>query len=558
MALNTFSFITQLLIMLLALAVVHRPLGRYMAGMFSSHKHTAPERFFYRLAGIDPLADQHWKVYLRSLLVFSFLSLVLVFAGQVLQPYVPWNQGLGSVDPWVAFNTAASFVANTNWQTYAPESTLGFGVQMLLLAVQNFLSAAVGLSVVVALIRGLSRERTSSVGNFWVDVSRASFRLLLPLSVLGAIALILMGVIQNWAATPVSTISGTGQQLIPGGPVASQEVIKLLGTNGGGFFNANSAHPFENPSALSSLFEVFLILLIPSALPAMYGSMVGDKRQGYTVLTVMGVFWLGSTVLMAWAIDSFGAAASTGSTANTGVGEGFEQRFGIAPSAIFASATTLTSTGAVNVAHDSLPPLAGGLAMMNMMLGEIAPGGVGSGLYGMLVLAILAVFVGGLMVGRTPEILGKKVGAAQMKLVASYVLLTPAVVLTMTAVTVSVPALAATAPAEGGHGFSEILYAFTSAANNNGSAFGGITSSGPAMASMLAVAMLMGRFLAIALVIALAGTFASQQKVPATSGTLPTQGPLFAVLLGALALLVTALTYFPALALGPLAEGLVA
>ncbi|AIY01798.1 potassium-transporting ATPase subunit A [Arthrobacter sp. PAMC 25486] len=549
MDLNFFSLATQLAILLVVLAAVHQPLGKYLAKTFTSHKHLAVERGLYKLSGIDPQADQHWKVYLRSLLAFSIVSIVVLFLGQLLQGILPFNQGLGAVDPWVAMNTAVSFVTNTNWQTYAPEATLGFGVQMMLLAVQNFLSAAVGLAVVVALIRGLTRAQTNNLGNFWVDLTRGALRVLLPMAIVGAVVLIITGVIQNWGGTAIHTLVTGAQQTVPGGPVASQEVIKLLGTNGGGYFNANSAHPFENPTAFSSLFQVFLILVIPFSLPAMYGRMVGDKRQGYTVLTVMVAFWLISTSLMAWAIAAF-----TGS--GTSVGEGFEQRLGGAPSALFATATTLTSTGAVNVAHDSLPPLAGGLAMLNMMLGEIAPGGVGSGLYGMLILAVVAVFIGGLMVGRTPEYLGKKIGAPQMKLVALYILVTPTLVLLGTAITVATPALAAAAPAEGPHGFSEILYAFTSAANNNGSAFGGITSSGPGLATLLALAMFLGRFLPIALVLALAGSLAKQRKIPATTGTLATHGPLFAVLLGGISLILTALTYFPALALGPAAEGL--
>ncbi|WP_209684415.1 potassium-transporting ATPase subunit KdpA [Arthrobacter stackebrandtii] len=546
---NTASLITQLAILVVALAAVHQPLGAHLARTFTGHKHLAAERGLYRLTGVDPQTDQHWKVYLRSLLAFSIVSVVVLFLAQLLQGALPFNQGMGAVDPWVAMNTAVSFVTNTNWQTYVPETTLGFGIQMMLLAVQNFLSAAVGLAVVVALIRGLVRAQTSNLGNFWVDLARGTLRVLLPLAVVGAVVLMVTGVIQNWGGTSIHTLVTGAVQTVPGGPVASQEAIKLLGTNGGGYFNANSAHPFENPTAFSSLFEVFLILLIPFSLPAMYGRMVGDKRQGYTVLTVMVAFWLISTSLMAWAIAAF-------SGSGTGVGEGLEQRLGVAPSALFATATTLTSTGAVNVAHDSLPPLAGGLAMLNMMLGEIAPGGVGSGLYGMLVLAVVAVFIGGLMVGRTPEFLGKKIGAPQMKLVALYILVTPALVLLGTAITAATPALAAAAPAEGPHGFSEILYAFTSAANNNGSAFGGITSSGPGLATMLAVAMFIGRFLPIALVLALAGSLAKQRKIPATTGTLATHGPLFAVLLGGISLILTALTYFPALALGPAAEGL--
>lgn len=546
MQLNVFSLITQLAILVVVLAATHQPLGAYLANTFSSTRHLRVERLLYRAGGVDPDADQRWQVYLRSLLAFTAVSLVLVFGLQLAQGVLPFNEGHQGVDPWVAMNTAVSFVTNTNWQTYSPELTLGFGVQMAVLAVQNFLSAGVGIAVVVALIRGITRSERTTVGNFWVDLSRACYRVLLPLSVVAAVVLMISGVIQNWGGTIIHTIATGAAQTIPGGPVASQEAVKLLGTNGGGYFNANSAHPFENPNAFSSLFEVLLILVIPFALPAMYGRMVGDKRQGYTIVSVMAAFWIGSTALMSWATAGSGAS----------LGEGFEQRLGVAPSTIFATATTLTSTGAVNVAHDSLPPLAGGMLMLNMMLGEVAPGGVGSGLYGMLVLALVAVFIAGLMVGRTPEFLGKKIAARQMKLVAIYILVTPVLALTGTAVTVAIPGLAASAPASGPHGFSEILYAFTSAANNNGSAFGGITTSGPGLATLLAVVMLLGRIVPIAVILALAGSLGAQRKVPTTAGTVPTSGPLFAVLLGGVSLILTALTYFPALALGPAAEGL--
>lgn len=548
MQLNVLSFVTQLGILLVVLAAVHQPLGAYLAGTFTSHRDLKVERGFYKLAGVDAGADQRWTVYLRSVIAFTMVSIVAVYLLQRMQGILPFSQRMTGVDPWVAMNTAVSFATNTNWQTYAPEVTLGFGVQMFLLAVQNFLSAAVGICVAVALIRGITRSKTRQLGNFWVDLTRAALRLLLPISLLAAVVLVIGGVVQNFVATDITTITGQAAQTIPGGPVASQEAIKLLGTNGGGYFNANSAHPFENPNTFTNLFEIFLILLVPSALPAMYGRMVGDKRQGYTVLTVMGAFWLISSSLMVWAMSA---------GAGVGLGEGFEQRLGVAPSSLFATATTLTSTGAVNVAHDSLPPLAGGLLMLNMMMGEVAPGGVGSGLYGMLVLAIVTVFIAGLMVGRTPEFLGKKIGARQMKLVALYILVTPFLVLAGTATTVALGDLSSAAPATGPHGFSEILYAFTSAANNNGSAFGGITSSGPGLATLLALAMLLGRMLPIVLVLTLAGSLAEQRKIPVTVGTVHTHGALFGAMLGGVCIILTALTYFPALALGPAAEGLV-
>ncbi|WP_275775938.1 potassium-transporting ATPase subunit KdpA [Paenarthrobacter sp. Y-19] len=553
MVFSTASFITQIAVLVLVLLLLHKPLGVYMARVFTGTKHSKPEKVLYRLAGVDAGTEQSWSVYLRSVLLFSLISILVIFALQRLQGVLPGSNSLPGVDPWVAMNTAISFVTNTNWQTYVPEATVGIFVQMCLLAVQNFLSAAVGIVVVVALIRGIVRTTTDRLGNFWVDLARASFRILLPIATVAAIALVIGGVVQNFWSTDVTNAATGAAQTIPGGPVASQEAIKVLGTNGGGYFNANSAHPFENPSVFTSLFQVFLILLIPSALPYMYGRMVGDQRQGYTVAAVMGALWLTSTCLMAWAVSS---AQGTATAAAGGLGEGFEQRLGPAASSIFAASTTLTSTGAVNVAHDSLPPLAGGVAMLNMMLGEVAPGGTGSGLYGMLVLAIIAVFIAGLMVGRTPEFLGKKISPREMKIAALYILVTPTLVLVLAAVSALLPEVMANAPASGPHQFSELLYAFTSGANNNGSAFGGITSSGPYLSTLLGLAMLLGRFLPIALVLALAGSLARQRKIPVSSGTVPTHGPLFGSLLLAVTVILTALSYFPALALGPLAEGL--
>ena len=554
MVFSTASFITQVAVLVLVLVLLHKPLGVYMARVFSGTKHSKPEKVLYRLAGVDAGTEQSWSVYLRSVLLFSLISILAIFALQRLQDVLPGSNSLPGVDPWVAMNTAISFVTNTNWQTYVPEATVGIFVQMCLLAVQNFLSAAVGIVVVVALIRGIVRTTTDRLGNFWVDLVRASFRILLPIATVAAIALVIGGVVQNFWSTDVTNAATGAAQTIPGGPVASQEAIKVLGTNGGGYFNANSAHPFENPNVFTSLFQVFLILLIPSALPYMYGRMVGDQRQGYTVAAVMGALWLTSTCLMAWAVSS---AQGTATAAAGGLGEGFEQRLGPAASSIFAASTTLTSTGAVNVAHDSLPPLAGGVAMLNMMLGEVAPGGTGSGLYGMLVLAIIAVFIAGLMVGRTPEFLGKKITPREMKIAALYILVTPTLVLVLAGISALLPEVMANAPASGPHQFSELLYAFTSGANNNGSAFGGITSSGPYLSTLLGLAMLLGRFLPIALVLALAGSLARQRKVPVSSGTVPTHGPLFGSLLLAVTVILTALSYFPALALGPLAEGLI-
>lgn len=547
------SFVTQVAVLSLLLILVHKPLGIYLARVFEGKKSSRAERLFYRLAGVDPDAEQRWSIYLRSVLVFSAVSILLVFLLQRLQGVLPGSNSLPGVDPWTAMNTAISFATNTNWQTYVPEATVGIFVQMCLLAVENYLSAAVGIVVVVALIRGIARTRTDRLGNFWVDLARTSFRVLLPMATLVAIVLVIGGVVQNFWSTEVTNQALGITQQIPGGPVASQEAIKILGTNGGGYFNANSAHPFENPNVFISMFEVFLILLIPFALPYAYGRMVGDQRQGYTVAGVMGTLWLGSTALMGWAVSS---AQGTAAASAGGLGEGFEQRLGAAQSSIFATATTLTSTGAINVAHDSLPPLAGGVAMVNMMLGEVAPGGTGSGLYGLLILAIVSVFIAGLMVGRTPEFLGKKIGPREMKLAAMYILVTPTVVLALAGITVLLPDAMSNAPASGPHQFSEVLYAFTSGANNNGSAFGGITTSGPYLSVMMSLAMLLGRYLPIVLVLALAGSLAKQPRIPASSGTVPTHGWLFGSLLLGVTVIMTALSYFPALALGPLAEGL--
>ncbi|MFS0718589.1 potassium-transporting ATPase subunit KdpA [Arthrobacter sp. 1P04PC] len=554
MTFTTLSFLLQAGALLVALAAVHKPLGLYLARVVEGTRTARAERLLYRLTGVDAGTEQTWPVYLRGVLAFSAVSILLVFALQRLQGVIPGTGPLTGVDPWVAMNTAISFVTNTNWQTYAPEATVGIFVQMGLLAVQNFLSAAVGIAVAVALIRGLVRVRTDRLGNFWVDLTRVTYRVLLPLAFVSAVLLVLGGVVQNFWSTDVANQAMGVNQTIPGGPVASQEAIKVLGTNGGGYFNANSAHPFENPNAAVSLFQVFLLLLIPSALPYTFGRLVGDRRQGFTVAAVMGALWLASTLLTGWAVSS---AQGTATAAAGGLGEGFEQRFGPAPAALYAASTTLTSTGAVNAAHDSLPPLAGGMTMINMMLGEVAPGGTGSGLYGLLILSIIAVFIAGLMVGRTPEYLGKKIGPTEMKLAALYILVTPTLVLALAGATVLLPDAVANAPATGPHQFSEVLYAFTSGANNNGSAFGGITSSGPLLSTLLGLAMLLGRFLPIVLVLALAGSLARQGKIPVSAGTLPTHGPLFAVLLLGVTVILTALSYFPALALGPLAEGLI-
>lgn len=543
----------------LILAVAYRPLGDYMAWVYTSPKNARAERGLYRLIGVDPASAQTWQAYARSVLAFSLVGVLAVYLIQRVQQWLPWSLGLPAPGEALSFNTAISFVTNTNWQSYSPELTLGYTVQFAALAVQNFVSAAVGLAVAVALVRGLAYRRSGTIGNFWVDLTRGTVRLLVPLSIVAAIVLLAGGVIQNVAGfTQVTTVAGATQS-IPGGPVASQEAIKLLGTNGGGFFNANSAHPFENPTGWTNLFEVVLMLIIPFSLPRTFGTMLGDKRQGYAILAAMGILFVGSTL----ALTSFELAGRGTAPELAGAAlEGKEMRFGIVGSTIFGSTSTLTSTGAVDSMHDSFTALGGMMPMLNMMLGELAPGGVGSGLYGILVIAVLAVFIAGLLVGRTPEYLGKKIGPREIKLASIYILVTPILVLVGMALSFAIPAVREDVTTTsiwnpGIHGFSEVLYAFTSAANNNGSAFAGLTANTPWLNTALGVAMLLGRFVPIVLVLALAGSFAAQDKVPATAGTLPTHRPLFVGLLIGVIVIVTALTYFPVLALGPLAEGLI-
>jgi K+-transporting ATPase ATPase A chain len=551
-------FILQMLTLIVVLALVYRPLGNYMAFVYTSKKDLGVERGFYRVIGVDSTSEQSWPVYLRSLLAFSAIGVLFVYVVQRIQEVLPFSLGLPPVEQGLAWNTAISFVTNTNWQSYSPEVTMGYTTQILVLVVQNFVSAAVGIAVAIALVRGLAARKSMTVGNFWVDLTRGVLRILLPLSVVAAIVLLLSGVIQNFDAYQhVTTLTG-GSATIPGGPAASQEAIKELGTNGGGFFNANSAHPFENPNNWTNLFEIFLLLVIPFSLPRTFGRMVRDNRQGYAIVAVMGLTWIVSAALLTWAEAS---GSGTASQLAGGAMEGKETRFGIVGSSIFGASTTLTSTGAVNSMHDSYTSLGGAVTMVNMMLGEVAPGGVGAGLYGILVMAIVAVFVAGLMVGRTPEYLGKKIGAREVKLASIYILITPTLVLLGTALSFAIPSVrdsvTGTSMANDGlHGYSEVLYAFTSAGNNNGSAFAGLTASTPWFDTALGVVMLLGRFLPIAFVLALAGSFASQDKVPVTAGTLPTHRPQFIGLLIGTIVIVSALTYLPVLALGPLAEGL--
>ncbi|MFB6819341.1 potassium-transporting ATPase subunit KdpA [Streptomyces sp. NPDC056347] len=545
--------VLQMLALIVALGLVYRPLGDYMAGVYSSKRHLRVERWIYRAIGAHPNTGMRWPAYLRAVLAFSAVSVLFLYLLQRLQGALPGSLGFSSIDPDQAFNTAASFVANTNWQSYSGEQAMGHVVQTGGLAVQNFVSAAVGMAVAVALVRGFARSRTGELGNFWSDLVRGTVRILLPIAALGAVVLVACGAIQNFAGIhEVGQFMGGSQQW-NGGAVASQEAIKELGTNGGGYFNANSAHPFENPNGLSNLFEIFLILVIPFALTRTFGRMVGSLKQGYALLAAMGVIWLGATSLMMW--TEFAHHGPAFQIAG-GAMEGKETRFGIAGSSIFAVATTLTSTGAVNSFHDSYTGFGGGITMLDMQLGEIAPGGVGSGLYGILIMALIAVFIAGLMVGRTPEYLGKKIGTREIKLAACYILITPALVLCFTALAMALPTPPHSMTNTGAHGFSEILYAYTSGANNNGSAFAGLNADTQWFNTTIGLAMLLGRFLPMVFVLALAGSLAEQQPVPATAGTLATHKPLFSGLLVGTILIITGLTFFPALALGPLAEGL--
>ncbi|MEU8654958.1 potassium-transporting ATPase subunit KdpA [Streptomyces sp. NPDC048737] len=545
--------VLQLLALVAALALAHVPLGTYMAGVYSSDRHWRVEKWLYKGIGADPDTRMGWSAYLRGVLAFSAVGVLFLYLLQRVQGVLPLSLGFRSIDPDQAFNTAVSFVTNTNWQSYSGEQAMGHVVQTAGLAVQNFVSAAVGIAVAVALVRGFARSRTGELGNFWADLVRGVVRVLVPLAFLAAVVLVACGVIQNFSGIhEVGQFTG-GSQEWNGGAVASQEAIKEIGTNGGGYFNANSAHPFENPTPFSHLFEIFLILVIPFSLTRTFGVMVGSVKQGYAILATMGAIWVGFVSLMMWTEFSHHGPALE--LAN-GAMEGKEVRFGIGGSSIFAVSTTLTSTGAVASSHSSLTGLGGGITMLGMMLGEIAPGGVGSGLYGMLVMAVVAVFIAGLMVGRTPEYLGKKIGTREIKLVALYLLVTPALVLVFTAFATALPTPANSLTDSGAHGFSEILYAYTSASNNNGSAFAGLNADTQWFNSTLGLAMLLGRFLPMVFVLALAGSLARQQPVPATAGTLRTGKPLFTGLLVGAILVITGLTYFPALALGPLAEGL--
>jgi len=543
----------QLVLLIVALGACYVPVGNYMAQIFTADKHWRVERGIYRAIGVDPAADQKWSAYLRSMLAFSAVSVLFLYGLERLQHFLLLSLGLPNVPPAIAWNTAASFVTNTNWQNYSGETTMGYVVQMSGLGVQNFLSAAVGIVVAIALVRGFVRSKTDRLGNFWVDVTRITLRYLLPLSVLGGLILVGSGVIDNFHANQVVTTLAHGHQTITGGPVASQEVIKDAGNNGGGFYNANSAHPFESSNPFTNWFEIFLLLLTAFALPRTFGKMVKDNRQGYALLAVMAIIWLAAVGGI-----SFFEAQGAGLAPHLAHGamEGKNVAFGAPGSSLFAASTTVTSTGSVNSFHDSFTPFGGGIALFDIALGEIAPGGVGAGLYGILVLAIVTVFVGGLMVGRTPEYIGKKIRPTEMKYAALYFLTLPVLILTAAGLSIAMKTPQASILNPGPHGLTEIMYAFTSMANNNGSAFAGLTTNTDWYNTVGGVVMLLGRFAPEIFALGLAGSLARQQPVPASAGTIQTHKPLFVGMLVGVILVLVGLTYFPALALGPFAEGL--
>jgi K+-transporting ATPase ATPase A chain len=561
---NTHGWLQLGLYSALILAVT-KPLGLYMYRVFEG---TPPfprtlgglERLCYRLSGVDPAREQGWKGYAAALLVFSGVTLLVTYAIQRLQHVLPWNpQGLGAVPPDLAWNTAASFTTNTNWQAYAGESTMSYLSQMAGLAWHNFISAAAGIGVALALARGLTRrhgpEGPSTVGNFWVDLVRSTVYVLLPVSLVFALLLVSQGVIQDLSPyREVTTIEGV-KQLIALGPVASQEAIKELGTNGGGFFNANSAHPFENPTPLTNLVEMVLIFAVPAGLTYTYGRMARSARQGWAIFAAMAVLFLAGAAVASWA-ESQGNPALAGLGVDQAAGnlEGKEARFGAAASALFATITTGASCGAVNSMHDSFTPLGGLVPLVNIQLGEVIFGGVGAGLYGMLIFVLLTVFIAGLMVGRTPEYLGKKIEPREMKLAMLYVLIFPLVILCLGAWAAAVPYGVSSLNNAGPHGLSEILYAYSSGTGNNGSAFAGLNANTPFWNATLGAAMLIGRFLMIVPALAIAGAMVAKKTVPAGPGTFPTDGPLFTGLLVSVILVVGALTFFPVLTLGPVAE----
>jgi potassium-transporting ATPase potassium-binding subunit len=545
----------QVALLVAALAACYVPLGNYIARIFTSEKDWRVENRLYKLCGVDPKTDMRWTVYLRSMLAFSLVSVLFLYTMERLQHYIfQWaGPAQANVSPALAWNTAVSFVTNTNWQNYSGESTMTYLTQMVGLAVQNFMSAAVGIVVAIAMIRGFTRSKTDRLGNFWVDLVRVTVRLLIPLSIVGGLVLAAGGVIDNFAAYHTVTTLAGGHQTIVGGPFASQEVIKDMGNNGGGPLNANSAHPFENPNPFTNLFEIFLLLVIPFATPRAFGKMVKDNRQGYVLVAVMAVIWLAAVAGISFFEMQHGGVATQ---LAGGASEGTEVRFGTPGCSLFAASTTVTSTGAVNCFHDSLTPFGGGIALFDIALGEIAPGGIGAGMYGILVLAMVTVFVAGLMVGRTPEYIGKKIRPAEMKYAALYFLTLPVVILTAAGLSLATRFGTNSILNPGPHGLTEIMYAFASMANNNGSAFAGLTTNTAWYNTIGGVVMLLGRFAPEIFALGLAGSLARQSPVPRSAGTLDTRTPLFAGMLIAVILILVGLTYFPALALGPFAEGL--
>ncbi|WP_433034641.1 potassium-transporting ATPase subunit KdpA [Actinomycetospora sp. CA-053990] len=550
----------QVGVLLVLLAAAWRPLGDWMARVYTDERDWRLERLLYRIVRVDPRSEQRAGTYAVAVLAFSFAGIVLLYLLQRLQSLLPWSfdRGTGAsgatgeaggVEPGVAFNTAISFVTNTNWQSYVPESTMGHAVAMAGLTVQNFVSAAVGMAVAVALVRGFVRSRSDRLGNAWVDIVRGATRILLPIAAVAAVVLVALGVVMSLRAG-VDVVGPDGRpSTLALAPAASQEAIKQLGTNGGGIFNANSAHPFENPNPISNLLEIFLMLVVPVSLTRTFGRLVGSVRQGVSLLAVMGGLWAAMLAVI-WA-----AEARSASFAGANL-EGKEVRFGIPGSALFANATTGTSTGAVNSLHDSFSALGGGGALLNMLFSEMTPGGVGTGLYSILIIAIVAVFLAGLMVGRTPEYLGKRLGRREVTCAVVVVLTMPALVLLGTGLAIALPSTGTAMTNSGPHGLSEVLYAYASAANNNGSAFGGLTVTSGFFQTTLGIAMLLGRFLPIVAVLALAGLLARQPRVAPSAGTLSTGTPLFSVLVAGTVVLVAAITFLPALALSPLAEGL--
>jgi potassium-transporting ATPase potassium-binding subunit len=543
----------QAIVVLVIVGAVHIPLGDYMSRVYTTGSHWRVERTLYRVCGTDPDTDQRWPQYLRSVLAFSVLSILALYAVLRFQAHLPLSLHHPGVAPALAWNTAVSFTTNTSWQSYAGESTLGHVAQMVGLGTAAFASAAVGLAVGVALIRGIVRQQTDRLGNFWVDVTRSLTRILLPLSLIFAVGFVALGVIQNLHAPQNITTLVGGSQHLTGGPVASWEPIKLLSGDGGGFFNANSAHPFENPTAVSNVVELILMLLLPVSLIRTFGAMVGDRRQGWALLAVATVLFVGALGIIS---AEQNAHPGTVPAATGAASEGTEVRFGPGGTALFGQVATSTADGAANGSYDSATSLGGSVLMANLMLGEVSPGGAGSGLYGLLILAMLSMFLAGLMTGRTPQYLRKKITAREIKFVSLYLVATPAAVLVGAGIVISRAGGRASLLNHGAHGFSELLYALLSAGNSNGSAFAGLNANTDLYNTALAEVMLAGRYLPMVFVLGVAGSLATQRAGVVTVGTVPSHRPLFVTLTISAAVLVSALTFLPALALGPFAEAL--